>query len=134
MTKLITILIILVALFAGWKLFEFWEKTKNEEEATQKQKAASVVTEGQLSGVPFQLEDSLAKARQRGAEGLRDWLKAYGAQVQDPRKAWIQLDYCVLISRQDLSEARRVFAQVKQRTPDSSPVWPRIKQLEKTYE
>ena len=54
--------------------------------------------------------------------------------VQDPRKAWIELDYCVLVSREDLSEARRVFAEVKKRTPPSSPVWPRVKDLEKVYE
>ena len=32
------------------------------------------------------------------------------------------------------AEAKRVFAAVKERTTPSSPVWPRIKQLVKTYE
>jgi hypothetical protein len=61
-------------------------------------------------------------------------LKAHGNSVQDPRKAWIQLDYCVLISREDPAEARRIFAEVKGRLQPSSPVWARIKRLEKTYE
>lgn len=134
MTKLISILIILAALFVGWKVFELWEKTKNEEEAKQKQEAAAVVSGDQLPGLPSQLQQSLDAAQKRGAAGLRDWLKSYGQTVQDPRKAWIQLDYCMLVSREDLGEARRVFAEVKQRTPESSPVWPRIKQLEKTYQ
>ncbi len=46
--------------------------------------------------------------------------------AQDPRKAWIELDSCVAIAREDPSEARRVFAEVKKRTP-------RVKALEKTY-
>jgi hypothetical protein len=54
--------------------------------------------------------------------------------VQDPRKAWIELDYCIAVAREDPAEAKRAFASVKNRTPQSSPVWPRIKQLEKTYE
>lgn len=131
MTKAIAALIIVIVLFAGWKLFEFWEKTKNEEDAARQQ---TVVTEDQLPGLPYQLAMSLAKARSAGATGLKSWLAAYGQQVKDPRKAWIELDYCLLISRDDLPEARRVFAGVKARTPQSSPVWPRIKSLEKTYE
>ncbi len=131
MTKLIAALIIVIVLFAGWKLFQFWEKTKNEEEAAKQQ---TVVTEDQLPGLPYQLATSLAKARTAGASGLKSWLAAYGQQVKDPRKAWIELDYCLLISHDDLPEARRIFSDVKKRTPESSPVWPRIKSLERTYE
>jgi len=134
MTKLITILIIVAALFGVWELFFYWERVKNEAESQKKQSAAAVVVGEQLSGVPYPLESSLATARSQGAVGLRNWRKVYGSKIQDPRKAWIELDYCVLISRADPSEARRVFAEVKNRTPESSPVWPRIKQLEKTYQ
>jgi len=77
---------------------------------------------------------SLQAAKKQGASGLRTWLKSYGQMVQDPRKAWIELDYCVMVSREDLPEARRVFAEVKARTSPASPVWPRVKDLEKTYE
>jgi hypothetical protein len=65
---------------------------------------------------------------------LKNWLKTYGQSVEDPRKAWIELDYCVAIARQDPAEAKRVFAQVKERISPSSLVWPRMKQLEKAYE
>jgi len=54
--------------------------------------------------------------------------------VQDPRKAWIELDYCVMVAREDPAEAKRVFRDVKARTAASSPVWPRIQKLQKTYE
>jgi hypothetical protein len=83
---------------------------------------------------PTQLEATLRAAQSQGAEGLKNWLKTYGRAVQDPRKAWIELDYCTMISREDPNEAKRIFAEVKNRTPPSSPVWPRIQKLEKTYE
>jgi hypothetical protein len=135
MTKWITILIIAVVLYGGWQLFLYYDRVKSEDEETQKKAAATEnISPQQLSGMPNQLESSLDAAQKQGAAGLRNWLKVYGPSIQDPRKAWIQLDYCVDVSREDPAEARRVFAEVKGRTPDSSPVWKRIKQLEKTYE
>ena len=134
MTKLIGVLIIVVVLYGGYSLFLYWEKVKNEEEVKQKQDATAMVMGDQLPGMPYQLEQSLQDARKRGAAGLRAWLKAHAQGVEDPRKAWIELDYCVAVAREDPAEARRAFATVKERTPPSSPVWPRLKQLEKTYE
>ena len=121
-------------LYCGWVLFSYWEKVKSGEEAQQKQDAAAIVTEDRLPGLPYNLETSLQTARKRGAAGLRNWLKAYGPSVEDPRKAWIELDFCVAVAREDPAEARRVFAAVKERLGPSSPVWPRMKTIEKTYE
>jgi len=135
MTKLIAIFIIIVALFGAWRLFLYWDQVKNDEETARKQAAATVITSGeQLPGLPQQLEPTLQAAQTKGASGLRNWLKTYNANVKDPRKAWIELDYCVSVAREDPAEARRVFALVKGRLSPSSPVWPRVKQLEKTYE
>jgi len=134
MTKLIAALIIVAVLYGGWELFLYWEKVKNEEETKQKQDAAAMVIGDQLPGLPYKLEASLQAARKHGAAGLRNWLKTYGQSVEDPRKAWIELDICVAVAREDPAEARRVFAAVKERLGPSSPVWPRMKQLEKTYE
>jgi hypothetical protein len=134
MTKLIAAAILLALLFGGWELFFYWEKVKNEEETQKKQAAAAIVSGDQLSGLPQQLEASLKAAESQGAAGLGNWLKIYGRSVQDPRKTWIELDYCLLISRDDPSEAKRLFAEIKKRTPESSPVWGRIKKLEKAYE
>ncbi len=133
-TKAIAVLILAVVLFGGWELFLYWDKVKNEEEVAKKQAAASVVTGESLPGLPQQLEQSLRAAQDKGPEGLKTWLKTYGQKVQDPRKAWIELDYCELILRADPAEARHIFAEVKDRTPPSSPVWPRMNQLAKTYE
>jgi hypothetical protein len=133
-TKLIAALIIAAALYGGWNLFLYWDKVKNEEETAKKQAVSSAVDPRQLPGLPQNLESTLEAAQRGGAVGLRNWLKAYDKVLQDPRKAWVELDYCVLVAREDPTEARRVFGNVKRRTPESSPVWPRIKQLEKTYE
>jgi len=134
MTKLITAFIVIAFLFAGWHLFFYWERVKNEEENQRKEAAGSAVVPQQLAGMPQELEDSLQAAEKQGGVGLRSWLKFYGNKIQDPRKAWIQLDYCLAISRDEPAEARRVFADVKGRTPANSPVYPRVKQLEKTYQ
>jgi hypothetical protein len=135
MTRLITIFIIVVALYGGYHLFSYWEQIKNEEETTKHEAAAvAEVQPENLPGLPPQLAQSFQAAQRQGPDVLRNWLKTYGKMVQDPRKAWIELDYCAAIVREDPAEARRVFAQVKERTPPSSPVWPRVQQLQKTYE
>jgi hypothetical protein len=135
MTKLIAALIVAVVLFVGYQLFLYWDRVKNEEETARKEAAAKVITNGdQLNGMPFQLQSIYQKAQQQGAPGLRAFLKSYGNSVQDPRKAWIQLDFCQLISRENPAEARSIYADVKARTPADSPITPRIKQLERTFQ
>lgn len=134
MTKLIAALIIVAVLYGGWELFFYWERVKNNEENQKKQIMSEAQLADSLPGMPYQLDPSLKAAQEQGAAGLRNWLKTYGARIQDPRKAWIQLDYCVLISREDPAEARRIFADIKNRTQSSSPIWPRIQRLQKTYE
>jgi hypothetical protein len=132
-TKLITAFIIIVVAFGGYQLFLYWEKVKNEEETRKKQAAAAVIQPESLPGLPPGLEPSLRAAQQHSPDAFRKWLKTYDKALQDPRKAWIELDYCVAIARENPAEARRVFGEVKKRTPPSSPVWPRVKALEKTY-
>jgi hypothetical protein len=134
MTKLIVIFIIAICLFGGWRLFLYWDQVNHENEEAKKQESSEIVTGSQLGGLTQQLDRSLDAAQREGAAGLRNWLKTYGPRIQDPRKAWIELDYCVAVARENPSEAKRVFAEVKSRTPANSPVYPRIKKLESTYE
>jgi hypothetical protein len=135
MTKLIAGLIIAVVLFCGWRLFLYWDDVQHEEEIKRKEEAArEITTDEQLTGVPYQLENSLRTAKTMGATGLGNWLKAYGNAVQDPRKAWLQLDYCELISRQNVAEAKRLYQEVKGRTKPDSPVYKRVMKLQRTYE
>jgi hypothetical protein len=133
-TKLIAVVIIVGVLYGGWNLFLYWDKVKSEKESVRREAAAAVVSGESLQGMPYGLEQSFQTAKSQGAAGLRNWLKTYGQTVKDPRKAWIELDYCVLVARDDPAEARRVFKAVRDRTSPTSPVWPRIKQLAPTYE
>ena len=130
MKAFIVIFIVLGLGFGGWKIWDYW-KTKEAEEARQNNPQ---VKPDELPGLPYQLKDSLAKAQAGGAKHLKAWLDMYGKSVQDPRLASIQLDYVLLVARDDPAEARRIFADVKKRTPANSPVYARIKQLEPTYQ
>ena len=139
MIKTLTIVIIVILLgIGGWNLYEYWTKVSDESRLTQQQadqaKLAVNFDPRSLPGLPEKLEGPLAIAQQHGANSLRDWLKFYRKNIQDPRLAWIELDYCVVAATSDPVEAKRVFADVKERIPPTSPVYPRIKQLEKTFE
>jgi hypothetical protein len=128
----IAIVIIALVAFGGWKIFEQWQKV--EEGQQQPAPQAVLIPDTQLPGMDGNLESALDNARRRGASGLRDFLKQHGGRIRDPRLASIQLDYVVLVAKEDLAEARNVFAKVKERTDGSSPVYPRVKQLEKTFD
>ncbi|MCX6922048.1 MAG: hypothetical protein NT154_02335 [Verrucomicrobia bacterium] len=134
MTKVIAALLIIAAIYGGWELFLYWEKVKNDEETKKQQDTAAMTSGDKLPGVPYQLEASLLAARSRGAAALRTWLKTNDRSIEDPRKAWIELDFCIAVAREDPAEAKRVFAGVKERIGPSSPVWQRMKQLQNTYE
>lgn len=133
MSKAIGTLIVLLLVVGAWQFQKFWNRFKEKEEA-QGTVPAAAPTGNQLSGMPANLEPSLNGAKQKGAAGLKQWLQLYRRAVADPRLASIELDYVVLISREDPAEAKRVFAEVKKRTPPNSPLYSRIKTLEKTYD
>lgn len=133
-TKLIGAVIIALVLFGCYELVEYYAKVKLESETQAKQEAAKVIRPEQLSGMPYELQTSLAAAQQAGPKFFGNWLATYGRSIQDPRLAWIQLDYVVAVSRDNPAEARKIFAAVKDRTPSSSPVYPRIQELAKSYE
>lgn len=135
MTKgIITVAIILIVALGAWQLFDYWQKLQDEKQSTQQQQAAANVNPASLPGMGWQLQPSLDAAQKQGATGLGNWLKTYGNSVQDPRKAWIQLDYVLLLTRENPQEAKRIFNEVKDRTPPSSPVWPRVHEMEKSYQ
>jgi hypothetical protein len=135
MTKTLIIIAIVVAVaLGGWQMFEYWDKVQNEKDTEAKNAAAAVVNPDQLSGVPYNYEASLKAAQQQGPDALGNWLKAYGNNIQDPRKAWVQLDYVLMIARSNPQEAKRVFSEVRDRTLPTSPVWPRVHDLEKSFQ
>lgn len=138
MKPLIWVLIIVAAIYSFKFLLSYWSNFKDKDRPAEQRARATPAAGGpirgeDLQGLPANFESSLQAAQAQGADGLKNWLKLYSAYVADPRLAWIELDYVVLISRQDPKEARRVFQLVKQRTPATSPVYERVKKLEKTY-
>ena len=133
--KILVVFLVVVALgFGAWKVVEYWDTVKERE--AKLQQTTTEFDPKTLPGVPPQLEPMLQEAYKKGAPGLKDWLQKSkrSPQIKDPRLAWIELDYVVLITHDNAQEARRVFAEVKRRTPAQSPVYPRIQSLQKTYE
>ena len=134
MTKLIWILIIAVAGYVGYQLFQQWDKARLEHDGKKSEETAAVVSGESLQGMPFQMEPAFRSAKDKGAVAFRTWFNTNEKLLADPRKAWIELELCVAMSRENPSEAKKIFARVKSRVPPSSPVWPKMKDLEKTFE
>lgn len=134
MTKIIWVLIILAVGYFAYLVFQQWDEARLEHEHARRNAAAAVVTPDALPGMPYQLEQSLRTAKENGPAAFHGWYNTYAWQLADPRKAWIELELCVALARENPAEARRIFASVKERIPPASPVWPKMKELEKTFE
>ncbi|HYV32349.1 MAG TPA: hypothetical protein VEO53_14755 [Candidatus Binatia bacterium] len=136
MRALITILIVLVVGFGAYKVWEYWNEVKDRRLTEEKSSAGADIQPERLPGLPYQLEAKLRDAQQAGPAALKRFLEACKRypSVKDPRLAWIELDYVVLISGTDPVEAKKIFWNVKQRTATDSPVYPRIRAMAKTYE
>jgi len=135
MSKLIGLIVVVLAIWGGYELWQYWDKYSTGKDLKEQEARQSQIVPEQLAGMPNgKMEETYKMAQKNGATGIRNWLKAYGAQVDDPRRAWIELDYVIAVSQEDPVEAKKVFAEVKERTPKDSPVYRRIKDLEKTYD
>ncbi|MBP9902563.1 MAG: hypothetical protein V9H26_08375 [Verrucomicrobiota bacterium] len=134
MTKLIAALMVLGVVFVGYLIFQQWDKARTEHDNQRRIEAAANVSPESLPGMPSQLDQSFRAAKENGPAAYRAWFNTYGRQLADPRKAWIELELCVALARENPAEAKRIFAGVKGRLPPASPVWPKMKELEKTFE
>ncbi len=133
-TKAIWALIIVAAGYVAYLLFQQWDQARLEHDTGKKAETATAVTGESLAGMPSQLEHGLRAAKERGAVAFQTWFKANERLLADPRKAWIELELCVAMTRENPAEAKRIFARVKSRVPPSSPVWSRVKELERVFE
>lgn len=136
---IITLAFIALLAYGGWEAWQMWQKYDSSNDQTRQEEAAvKCIDPAQLAGMPQAWEDSYQKANDAAKAGdltaLRAWLKIYGQRVDDPRRAWIELDYMVMISKENPQEAKKIYESVKERTPQDSPIYPRVKLLEKTYE
>jgi hypothetical protein len=136
MKVLITLFVILSAVYLFVQLTGFYRRTATSEGRAEEAVRVEHAAEGMASlpGLPPHLEGSLQQAQQQGAEELGKWLRTWGRQVQDPRLASIELDYIVLLNLKDHKAARERFQQLRARVPPDSPVAPRIRKLESAYE
>lgn len=133
MTKAIWVLIILVVGYIGYLLFQQWDKARLEHEGRKKEEAVAVVNGDSLAGMPSQLETGYRNAKSSGPKAFQTWFAANEKLMADPRKAWIELELCVAMTRENPAEAKRIYSAVKGRVPPSSPVYDKVKELEKTF-
>ena len=132
--KVIIAIVIVVGLCMGvWEIYTYWEDVQQAKHEKVKAIEAQAEADRQLPGMPQTLEGPLEASRRQGATGLRQFLIRYGHTINDPRLASIELDFVVLVARENPVEAKTVFTRVEQRIDATSPVRKRIEQLEKTY-
>jgi hypothetical protein len=137
MNKLITILLIAAGCWAAWSLRSYYLKKQAENphmDYGDEQEATPGIIPQQLPGMHYTLEMPLQTATKGGADSLKKFITQYRGALKDPRLAWIELDYVVMVALKDPAEARAVFADVKKRTPTNSLIYPRIEKLAKRYE
>ena len=132
MSNFIGLVLVGLLLYGASRLHKYWQSAKAKQEQAEGVHRPTGPTV--LPGLPETMEASLQAAQKQGATGLRNWLKQYRAFVQDPRLAQIELDFVVLVATSDRGEAQRVFQSVKARVPPGSPMFDRVKKLEKTYQ
>ena len=132
MKALIAVLIVVAVIFGGWKLWDYWDNVNQQKEASEK---VVEVSEGQMGQMSPELEKTLTEARKKGPSAVKAWLDRFekSPKIPEDRLAWIKLDYVLMVSQSDPLEAKKVFADVKQKTPTTSKAYPRIQKLEKTY-
>ena len=133
MKTLIIILLIIGAVLGLQKLISHYDTVRSKQDGTKPAVNAASAPVA-VPGLPPSLEAALDTAKKQGPLALKQWLKQYRAYITDPRLADIELDLVVLNGGQNFQEARRLFNTVKDRTPTNSPVYPRIKQLERNYQ
>ena len=136
MKILITILVILGIGVGAYKLFDYWDTTNQDQAVTKAAADGSDIIETELPGMPFTLEQKYGQLKAKGASGLKEFLDAYGKapKFQDPRKAWVELDYAVMIAGSDPVEAKKIYADVKSRIKTNAPIYRRIRAMQNTFE
>ncbi|MGA1237152.1 MAG: hypothetical protein ACO34E_09835 [Limisphaerales bacterium] len=144
MKFLITVALLVLVYLGAKSLMTHWGQVNTQQQQAQEERASGRAVEpvavaqptvaGGLPALPAHLEDTLAAAKRQGAEAVKIWLKANKGMVQDPRLADVELDYAVLVAGKNFGEAQEVIAAVKARITEDSPVYEKLKKLEKAYQ
>ena len=136
MKVLIGVVIALIVAIGGYKLFEHWEAVNQQRGLEEKAARGGDINPDNLPGLPWQLTQKLRGAQQAGPASVKNFIEYCKRlpDVKDPRLAWIELDYAVMITSTDPVEAKKIYQAVKKRTPEDSPIQPRLKAMAKNYE
>lgn len=132
MSRIYSLLLLAALLWGAIRFFSYYQRVQRGGAA----EVGFVEVKGEaLPGLSLELAPGYAAARD-SAVTLKRWLDQHqrSPDLQDPRKAWIQLDYVQMISLENPAEAKRLFAEIKQRVGPNSPVYARLRKLERTYE
>jgi hypothetical protein len=134
MKNLIGLLIVVGIVIGIWKTWEVYEQQQTTQELAKKD-SAKLLDGTRFPGMDPALENSYRMAKEKGAAGLRDFLNGYRGtpHLVDPRLGHIEIDYALLLNLNNPAEGRRVFNEVKNRILASSPLQPRVKQLEASF-
>jgi hypothetical protein len=126
---------VIICVFLGiYKLWEYWD-TMDKQRALELQRASQVFNGDRLPGMAsYQLEGALAEAKTAGPAGVKNFIQKYRKSIQDPRLGWIELEYALSIATQDAVEAKKIYLSVKERIPPDSPLYKKIKEMEKAFE
>lgn len=136
MKIVIALILLLLAGFLGYSLWEHWREVNERKQADQLAASGADIDPKSLPGLPSQLELKLDEAQRNGLVRFKAFIDGIKQlkDVKDPRLGWIELDYVVMLSHSNPVEAKKLFWEIKQRTPENSPIYPRIRTLAKTYE
>lgn len=135
MKGFISILIIGGLLFGVWKIWELYDqKVSNQVTIQENQRRRS--DGSRLPGMDPNLESAYRDAMQGGVLSLKTFLQNYRntSYLSDPRLAWIEIDYALLLRYKDPQEASRVFQSVKARSKSAHAlIQERIRELDSNF-
>ena len=129
--QILTVIFIAIAVYVGIKFSAYFQKRLQE--AEQKTEGPPLYAPGKLPGLPAELEPAYEEAKAHGLDGLREFLRQHRPEIEDPRLADIQMDYVVLVGRDNPAEARRVLDDIRQRLGPTSSAYKRFQQLQQVY-
>ena len=136
MKAAISVIIAIVIIVGVYKIWEYWDNIDRMKIQSIEKAEKEAIRGESLPGLPQALEADLTKAKSEGPKALKAFIDRIkkSPKVSDPRLAWIELEYVQAVSLQDAVEAKRAFREVKERVTSDSPVYKRVKELEKTFE
>ena len=134
MKNLIGLALIVGVLFGAYKLWELYDQQSATKQLVEKDTRHQEFGQ-HLQGLDQRLEQVFREAHGKGPIALKAFLTDYRntAFLQDPRLAWMEVDYALMLVNKDAKQARAAFDEVRNRIPPNSPVMPRIKELEQAF-